>query len=380
MLAGISALQIACVEGSLFGRFAPERPPAPLRVGKLFEPRVERTPFERQRSSRQASRADAMVRSIRMADPEHVGRRPDAATGRRRRTDHPLVAIGCAIAIASAACSALLGLDAVPVLDEEAEAGSVDAAIDARGPPVGVEDAGVVFGVTLQSARGLSALYRWEPSTPNVAPKKVATIGCADGGAFDIAFSADGKLYVTAMGTLIEVDPASGSCARTQPLSPDYFVFNLASGSPPEDAGGEFLVGCGGRADAGVSEPPNKCLRIDTTTGLITETGTLSVDGGRPLTCLGDLVVVGAQTFVNITQDGIEQLAELDTQTCQIKSLRPLGVSGVSGLAYASGRLYAFAREGTIFTVDPTRDAGYALVSPPLDWGGAASPRPPSNL
>jgi hypothetical protein len=312
-----------------------------------------------------------------MRHPEDVGITPDATARRRGRRDHRFVAIACAAAIASAACSALLGLDPVPALDEPPDGGSVDAAID--GEPGRVDDAGVIYAVTGRTFRGLGALYRWDPSTPNVAPTKITTIGCLEGGApLDIAISGEGRLYATTPGLLVELDPADGSCARAQPLSPSYWVYGLAFA--PAAGGGEVLVGCGGKATDAGTEPPNKCLRIDPMSGAVTETGTFSADTGGSFFCLGDVVVIGASTFVNVTKSDevAEQWGELDIETCQLKSVGPLGVAGASGLAHAGNQLYAFTRDGTIFAVDPTSARATALVSPPLDWAGATSARPAS--
>jgi hypothetical protein len=116
-------------------------------------------------------------------------------------------------------------------------------------------------------------------------------------------------------------------------------VYGLSFAPAPDDAGGEVLVGCAGRTvDGGASGLTDKCVRIDTTSAAVTEIGTFSADGGGSFSCLGDLVTVGGRTFVNVIGETEDRIAELDLRTCELKSLRPLGVSGVSGLSYVNGR------------------------------------------
>lgn len=186
---------------------------------------------------------------------------------------------------------------------------------------------------------GPTTLYRLDPTT------KAVTIvgqfsGCTGEGVTDIALDAESGLFATTDDGLWSIDKKTAACTKiaggTYPNSLSFVPKGTV------DANVEALVGYE-RGDY---------VRIDPRSGAKTKIG--GIGGG--LESSGDIVSVkGGATYLTVTGGACSQsdcLIEVNPATgAMVKNWGSIGRSGVYGLAFWAGRVYAFDSSGELMEV-----------------------------
>jgi hypothetical protein len=235
------------------------------------------------------------------------------------------------------------------------------------------QDTGTAAPVAVVYAHSADTLYRLDATS-----KQVAVVGPFSGGCssvIDIAIDSNSNAYVTTSSDLWKVDLQSAACT------------NIASGSYPNslsfvpkgtlDPNVEALVGYNG----------SDYIRIDTTTGAVTNVGTLS--GGY--TSSGDIVsVIGGGTFLTV-KGGPEScddcLLQIDPKTGNlVQSYGSVNHADVFGLAFWAGTAYGFDNGGDVFSIGwqngQLQTADIPVPNPPPNlsfWGaGSTTAAPPT--
>jgi hypothetical protein len=228
---------------------------------------------------------------------------------------------------------------------------TIDAGPMTDGGPMGPAE---VFGQTA------TTLYKLDPNT-----KVVTTVGNFGGcdTVIDIALDKDGNMFATTSSGVYKVDKTNAHCTF------------LASGSYPNslsfvpkgtlDPNVEALVGYVG----------STYVRIDTTTGAVTNVGSL---GNNGYVSSGDVVsVIGGGTYLTVNGNNCNDcIVQVDPKTgAMIKKIGALAYPEVFGLAYWGGSAYGFSAAGVLFEIDLTTAACTVIPSAMMGipWYGAGS-------
>jgi hypothetical protein len=217
-----------------------------------------------------------------------------------------------------------------------------------------------VFG---QSA---GTLYKLDPIT-----KVVTTVGdfqgCGDE-VIDIALDKDSNMYGTSTDGVYKIDKTTAVCTQIAAGSyPNSLSFVPAGTLDPNV---EALVGYLG----------NQYVRIDTTTGAVTNVGNKSLGACQSS---GDIVsVIGGGTYLTVTGCigclDSDCIVEVDPKTgALVKNLGKVGHIAVYGLAFWGGSAYGFDAAGQLFQIDLMNGTSTTIpipMAPPgLSFYGAGS-------
>jgi len=177
----------------------------------------------------------------------------------------------------------------------------------------------------------------------------------------DIALDAESNAYVTTFGAFYSLDLTTASTKFIASNSYPNSLSFVPKGTldPTEEA----LVGYNGAT----------YVRIDTTTGAITDVGGLT--GGYASS--GDIVsVIGGGTFLTVTGPGCSAgdcLLQVDPMTGDlIQNYGSTNHSEVYGIAFWAGSVYGFDDEGQVFSISYSSGS---IVTTPI-----AVPSPPPGL
>jgi hypothetical protein len=228
----------------------------------------------------------------------------------------------------------------------------------------GDADAGSSPGFVYAHSSG--TLYRLDP-----ASKQIAVVGPMSGGCtqvIDLAIDSTSNAYVTTSTDLWKLDLGTAACTF------------IASGTYPNslsfvpkgtlDPNVEALVGYVG----------STYIRINTTTGAVTDVGALS--GGY--TSSGDIVsVIGGGTFLTVKGGPdacADCLLEVDPKTGDlVRDYGSVNHADVFGLAFWAGTAYGFDDAGQVFSIGwqsnalVTTDIPVPNPPPGLSFWGAGS-------
>lgn len=211
-------------------------------------------------------------------------------------------------------------------------------------------------------------LYRLDPTTKAVSHVG-AFQGCAKG-VIDIALDQASNMFGTTTEGLYRIDPNTAACTK------------IASGNYPNslsfvpegtvDANDEALVGYN----------DDVYVRIDTTSGQVTEIGNL----GQGYVSSGDIVSVkNGGTYLTVKSKSgsacSDCLVEVDPGSGNmLKKLGSLGHKDVFGIAFWAGSIYGFDLSGQLFEVDlsngsavKTKAIGIPSAPSGLQFWGAGS-------
>jgi hypothetical protein len=220
--------------------------------------------------------------------------------------------------------------------------------------------------VSLVYAHSADTLYRLDPTS-----KQVAVVGPFSGGCssvIDIAIDSSSNAYVTTFSDVWKVNLHTAACTH------------IASGNYPNslsfvpkgtlDPNVEALVGYFG----------SQYIRIDTTTGAVTNVGTLT--GGYQSS--GDIVsVIGGGTFLTVkggSQQCNDCLLQVNPKTGDlVQNYGSVNHVDVFGLAFWAGTAYGFDNGGQVFAIGwqnnqlVTTDIPVPNPPPNLSFWGAGS-------
>jgi hypothetical protein len=198
------------------------------------------------------------------------------------------------------------------------------------GPPA---DAGTIAVVYAHSD---DTLYQLDPTTNAITV--IGTFsGCSD--VIDIAVDESSDAYVTTESGFYKLDLTSAACTHIADGSYPNSLSFVPKGTL--DPNVEALVGYNGAT----------YVRIDTTSGAVTNVGSLS--GGYSSS--GDIVsVIGGGTFLTVNGNGCSDcLLQVDPATGNlIQNYGSVSHSNVFGLAFWGGTAYGFDDQGDVFSID----------------------------
>lgn len=197
--------------------------------------------------------------------------------------------------------------------------------------------------------------------TFDAADKKLVDIGkfsclSATDRVLDIAVDATGKVFGTTDDAFIAVNPKDATCTRIiakddLPNSLSFVPAGLV------DAGKESLVGYA----FDTSLKAVRYVKIDTTTGQMTDVGLLNPSGAtKKYVSSGDIFSVandGNKAFLTVREDpattGPDMLAEVDPKTGTIKRIVGSTLQKqIYGLAYWAGKAYGFSGDGNVTEIN----------------------------
>lgn len=186
-------------------------------------------------------------------------------------------------------------------------------------------------------AHSPDTLFTYDVLTQTLAP--VAKFGGLTNQAIDLAVDENGNGYLTTFDGFFSVDLTNAVCTL---ISKGNSYPNSLSFVPKGtlDPSAEALVGYSG----------SNYLRIDTTTGKITNVGSLS----NGFASSGDVVSVkGGGTFLTVTGNGCgDCLLQVDPVTGNvIQNYGDVKHKSVYGIAYWGGVVYGFDGVGNVFSV-----------------------------
>jgi hypothetical protein len=220
-------------------------------------------------------------------------------------------------------------------------------------------------GLEIAEVFGQSAdtLYKLDPNT-----KMVTTVGPfqnCDSAVIDIALDKDGNMFGTTTAGVYRIDKTTAACSLiTFGTYPNSLSFVPAGTLDPSL---EALVGYNGSI----------YVRIDTTTGKVTQVGSLGNSGYQSS---GDVVsVIGGGTYLTVNGNGCgDCIVEVDPKTGALKKMiGPVGHSQVFGLAFWGGSAYGFDNGGQLFQIDLTSGMSTIInipsAPPGLSFYGAGS-------
>jgi hypothetical protein len=202
-----------------------------------------------------------------------------------------------------------------------------------------------VFG---QSA---TTLYKLDPLT-NVVTTVGDFQGC--GTVIDIALDKNDNMYATTDGGVYTVDKTTAICTL------------IASGSYPNSLSFVPAGTLDPNVEALVGYDDNQYVRIDTTTGVITNIGNQTLGD---YSSSGDIVsVIGGGTYLTVNGPGCDTsdcIVEVDPVTgALVKNIGPVGYQSVFGLAFWGGSAYGFDNGGDLFQIDLTTGMSTAIPIP----------------
>lgn len=219
-----------------------------------------------------------------------------------------------------------------------------DSGDSGKGPMM---DTGAPMGPAIVYAESPGVLYQLDPTTnaiTEVAPFSgdCAPLDCKD--VIDIALDQNSNGYATTFGSFYSFDPKTAVMKRiARGTYPNSLSFVPKGTLDPTT---EALVGYNG----------STYIRIDTTTGAITNIGGLT-DG---LASSGDIVsVIGGGTFLTVkgTEKGTGKacgdcLLQVDPSTGDvIQNYGSVNHASVFGIAFWGGVVYGFDNAGTVFSI-----------------------------
>jgi predicted small secreted protein len=242
---------------------------------------------------------------------------------------------------------------------------------DAGGPS---NDGGGGASVTMVYAQSADTLYRLDPASKQVAVVGPFTGGCTS--VIDIAIDSSSNAYVTTSNDLWKVSLQTAACTHISSGNYPNSLSFVPKGTLDPNA--ETLVGYFG----------SQYIRIDTTTGLVTNVGALT--GGY--TSSGDIVsVIGGGTFLTVkggSQSCDDCLLQIDPKTGDlVQSYGTVNHTDVFGLAFWAGTAYGFDNAGQVFSIGwqngqlVTSDIPVPNPPPGLSfWGaGSSTSAPPTS-
>jgi hypothetical protein len=195
-------------------------------------------------------------------------------------------------------------------------------------------------------------------------------VGTTVGSMVDIAIDRAGKMTGCAAiqfngalgGALVSIDPTSGHCTVLT-KGPDLVTSLTYVPEGTLVANAEALVGY---AD-------DRYVRVDPTTGALTDIGLLnnSASGGVRWLSSGDVVSIkDGGTYLTVTPEsgpmaGGDRIVEVAPKTGALKRvIGPTGMGNVLGLGYWGGIAYGFTLEGALIQIDLTTGAGTPIAIP----------------
>jgi len=217
-------------------------------------------------------------------------------------------------------------------------------------------------------AHSADTLYLLEPIS-----KQVTMVGMFDCtmSMVDIAVDKTGKMTGSAAisfenalgGALVTVDPTTAHCTELN-RGPNLLTSLTYVPEGTLVANAEALVGY---AD-------DQYVRVDPTTGNLTNIGTLNnaVSGGTRWVSSGDVVSIkDGGTYLTVkpeggTTDGKgDRIVEVDPKTgALVKIIGPTGMDDVLGLGYWGGVAYGFTLAGKLIQIDLKTGAGTTIAIP----------------
>lgn len=209
-------------------------------------------------------------------------------------------------------------------------------------------------------------LYRLDPDTKGVTVVGNFS-GCTNGSVIDIALDEASNMYGTTFGGLFKIDKTNARCTK------------IADGTFPNSLSFVPRGTLDPSAEALVGYVEGKYIRINPTTGQITDVGTL---GDARLVSSGDIVsVIGGPTYLTVKSVAGDNrcsvsdcLVEVDPKTGAItKNLGTIaGKTAVFGVAFWAGAIYGFTDGGSLFQVSVNGSS--------LSVSDISIPQAPSNL
>jgi hypothetical protein len=211
-------------------------------------------------------------------------------------------------------------------------------------------------------AHSPDTLFRLDPLTKNITT--VGLFAGCDSSMIDIALDKNGVMFGTTFSGLFKVDKATAKCTPIASGSyPNSLSFVPKGTVDPSD---EALVGYVG----------STYVRIDTTTGKVSNIGTL----GGGYSSSGDVVsVIGGGTYLTVKGPNCNDcILQVDPTTgALIKLIGPVNHANVFGLAFWGGVAYGFDDAGVLFQIDlttaKTMDIPFPKAMPGLVFYGAGS-------
>jgi hypothetical protein len=226
-------------------------------------------------------------------------------------------------------------------------------------------------GVAVVYAESPDTLYSLDPTTNAITVIGPFIGDCAStgdcGDVIDIALNAESQAYVTTFSAFYSLDLTTASTTLITTGSYPNSLSFVPKGTL--DATEEALVGYNG----------STYVRIDTTTGAVTNVGALT--GGYISS--GDIVsVIGGGTFLTVTgasdDGGIDCsendcLLQVDPKTGDlIQNYGSVGHQEVYGIAFWAGTVYGFDDGGQVFSISYSSGS---IVTTPI-----TVPSPPAGL
>jgi hypothetical protein len=241
---------------------------------------------------------------------------------------------------------------------------------DAGGDAPAEEDRAEPPPVPIVYAHSSTTLYKVDPTTNEVATVGAFTGGCSS--VIDLALDQDSNAFVTTFSGLYQLDLTTAACTLIANGSYPNSLSFVPKGTVDPDV--EALVGYTG----------STYVRIDTTTGAVTNIGSL----GGGYSSSGDIVsVIGGGTFLTVLGNNCNDcLLQVDPSTGDvIQNYGSVGHSAVYGLAFWGGTVYGFNEEGKVFAItwedDQLATHEIEVPSPPPGlafWGaGSTTSAPP---
>jgi len=243
-----------------------------------------------------------------------------------------------------------------------------------------IVDAGKPKGPAEVFGHSGTSLYRVDPDT-----KAVTVVGnfegCGATAVLDIALDTSSKMFGTSRTALYAIDIATARCTKVADAPATKELPNSLSFVPKGtlDPSAEALVGY----------VDDLYVRVDPTTGAITEVGKLDPLRPAKVRSSGDVVSVeGGPTYLTVTSVGSDTLCktfdclvEVDPKTgALVKDFGPItGKVDVFGIAFWAGAVYGFNKTGSLFEVTITgsslsvRDLVVAGAPAGLSFFGAGS-------
>ncbi len=202
------------------------------------------------------------------------------------------------------------------------------------------ETTGNVSEIAEVFGHSADTLYRLDPDT-----KEVTVVGAFDGcdaSIIDIALDADSNMFGTAYGSLWSIDRTTAECTLIAEGDYPTSLSFVPAGTVDPDR--EALVGF----------VEDQYIRIDTTTGAISQLGLLT----EGLASSGDMVsVAGGGSYLTVYDDAecadVDCIVQVDPADGTVMvNYGPLPYSQVFGIAFWAGRAYGFARGGELFEIE----------------------------
>ncbi|HEY6463506.1 MAG TPA: hypothetical protein VIY73_25235, partial [Polyangiaceae bacterium] len=227
-------------------------------------------------------------------------------------------------------------------------------------------------GQTFVYAHSADTLYRLNATSEQVAVVGPFTGGCSS--VIDIAIDSSSNAYVTTADQLWKLDLQTAACT------------SISSGSYPNSLSFVPKGTLDPNAEALVGYNNSTYIRIDTTTGAVTNVGKLT--GGYSSS--GDIVsVIGGGTFLTVKSTSCDDcLLQVDPKTGDmIQNYGSVGHPDVFGLAFWAGTAYGFDNGGQVFSIgwvnNKLTTTNITVPNPPPGlsfWGaGSTTSAPPTT-